>query len=449
MSASADSAFAAPPSIGEPRAAVPPAATEPWPFAVRVGFRFAFAYWILFIIPWPLADWIPPTWSLYSAGFNRVMPWIGHHLLGITRDIPIAETGSGDRTVDWINLGLCFSLALVIAAAWSLADRRRTRYDRWYEALRILVRYCLASMMFGYGIIKLFKGQFTAPPPFRLLETYGDSSPMGLLWTFMGHSGPYIIFSGAGETLGAALLCVRRTTTLGALVLIAVLTNVVMLNLCYDVAVKIGSGSDLLMALFLVIPDARRLANVLVLQRPALPNAKALVLPRRWMRVGRVVAKIAIIGFMLFSSITRARENQRFGFTAQTFLDGVWDIQGLVRNGAAAPLTLTDDKSWRRVIFVLDRMLIWRMDGSHDISYEKSEDEPRRELRLTPLDDKDRPIADRHFVLTQTRADHDHVTLAGTLGGDTIELRLRRLETSKMRLKTRGFHWISEEPYNR
>jgi hypothetical protein len=39
----------------------------------------------------------------------------------------------------------------------------------------------------------------------RLLKPYGESSPMGLLWTFMGYSTGYNLFTGGAEALGGLL----------------------------------------------------------------------------------------------------------------------------------------------------------------------------------------------------------------------------------------------------
>src|SRR5206468_1346164 len=78
----------------------------------------------------------------------------------------------------------------------------------------------------GYGISKVFFGQFPLPFPGRLVQRFGDASPMGLMWTFMGASPAYVFFAGAMETIGAGLLLFRRTTTLGALVLSGVMLNV-------------------------------------------------------------------------------------------------------------------------------------------------------------------------------------------------------------------------------
>jgi hypothetical protein len=94
---------------------------------------------------------------------------------------------------------------------------------------------------------------------------------MKLLWTFMGASIPYVIFTGAAEMLGGLLLAARRTTLLGALVCIGVLSNVVMLNFSYDVPVKLYSSHLLLMAVFLAAPDLRRLASLFVWNRRVPP----------------------------------------------------------------------------------------------------------------------------------------------------------------------------------
>src|SRR5258708_5283475 len=97
------------------------------------------------------------------------------------------------------------------------------------------------------------------------------------------------------ETLGGVLIFWRRTTTLGALISIAVMSNVVMLNFCYDVPVKLYSAHILLMEGFLVLPDARRLLDVLLFNRPTAARAFApSVLSPRW-RIARNVAKYVFL----------------------------------------------------------------------------------------------------------------------------------------------------------
>ena len=51
--------------------------------------------------------------------------------------------------------------------------------------------------------------------------------------------------------------------------------------------------------------------------------------------------------------------------------------------------------------------------------------------------------------LTITRPEADHVVLQGALNGAPATIRLKKIDTSKMLLFSRGFHWINESPLNR
>jgi hypothetical protein len=76
--------------------------------------------------------------------------------------------------------------------------------------------------MIGYGAAKVISSQFPPPTLDRLMQPYGDSSPMGLLWTFMGASEPYTMFVGFAEMISGILLFPRKTSTLGALMSVGV-----------------------------------------------------------------------------------------------------------------------------------------------------------------------------------------------------------------------------------
>ncbi len=90
---------------------------------------------------------------------------------------------------------------------------------------------------------------------------------MGLLWVFMGMSRLYSFFGGIGEMVGGLLLVVPRFTTLGALISGAMMTNVLLLNLAYDVPRKIYSIHLVLMCVFLLLPDLRRIVDFFLLNR--------------------------------------------------------------------------------------------------------------------------------------------------------------------------------------
>jgi hypothetical protein len=90
-----------------------------------------------------------------------------------------------------------------------LAERRRAslpfRPATAHVFLRAWLRYALAARLLAYGFAKVFLPQMPLPEPIALLTPYGRSSPMMLLWTFMGTSPTYEMLAGFAE-VGAALL---------------------------------------------------------------------------------------------------------------------------------------------------------------------------------------------------------------------------------------------------
>jgi len=148
-----------------------------------------------------------------------------------------------------------FCWAVMAAAATlvlSVVDWRRASYPRLFETMRVVVRCFLAVIMILYGTVKVVPTQFGTLQPSTLVTRVGELTPMSLLWSFMAASPAYTAFSGVVELMGGLLLVFRRTTLLGALVSAGALAQVVMLNYCYDVPVKLFSSHLLTMALFLI-----------------------------------------------------------------------------------------------------------------------------------------------------------------------------------------------------
>ncbi len=285
-----------------------------WSLLERMAFRFAFAYLILYCLPGngrvSLLAAIPAgaerltNWA--EAPWHALCPWVAIHIFHLTGPITrYHPTGSGDTTLDYVQV-FCFAVIAIFATVvWSILDRHRPNYRALYAWLRLVVRFTLAFTLLAYGFAKVFPLQFIPPRLFTLTETYGEASPMNLLWTFMGASTAYTIFGGLAEVTAGVLLLFRRTTSLGALAAAAVMLNIVMLNFCYDVPVKLYSLHILLMSLFLLLPDAAALWNFFVLHRVS--RLQGLWLPkfeRRWLRTAAIVLQVLVIVSVLYSNIS-------------------------------------------------------------------------------------------------------------------------------------------------
>jgi len=103
----------------------------------------------------------------------------------------------------------------------------------------------------SYGFSKVFPLQMQLSLP-DMVERWGDFSPMGALWSFMGASKPYTILAGSAEALAGLLFLFHRTTLLGAMISFGVMFDVAALNYCYDVPVKLYSTNLVLISVFLL-----------------------------------------------------------------------------------------------------------------------------------------------------------------------------------------------------
>ncbi len=396
----------------------------------RLGFRIGFVFAALVILPFPIG-FLGILRGV--AGAYLAVVRLGVNALAAVLGLPepaLRMTGSGDTLFAYVQVLLFALVAIAAGGVWSACargdvDRIDRRLDRLAAGLRVWLRFWVAGVLFLYGVAKLFELQFHTPPSWVLDQRFGDKSPMGIMWSFMGHSRPYAVIAGASECVGSLLLLWRRTATLGALVLAVVMTNVVAMNFCYDVPVKLWSLELLAACLAIIGPDARRmLATALghaVRDAPPPPRGT------RWAERLRGLARLAMLiafGLQLRAGATFVAERER-----TTELDGTWDVVQM----ASAGTTL-----WARVM-IDDGIAVVRTTSEQRIYYQATVDPASHQLRLrAPL---------RSGVLTYERRDPDRLVVRGAIGETWYDVTLVR--APPWLLETRGFHWIQEEPFNR
>ncbi len=413
-----------------------------WPLMKRILFRFAAAFFILVNFPFPL-NLIPSF--LLGARLNAIPDAPVRAMARLLHlSVDIRPNGSGDTTYSWVYL-LCVAIgAVAITIIWSVIDGRRRNYDRAWIALRAYLRFALALAMIRYGAAKVIPSQFPPPSLDRLLQPFGDASPMGLLWTFMGASAAYTIFAGAMEMLGGLLLTMRRTALLGALVSMGVLVNVVALNFMYDVPVKIYSLELLAMAVTIALPDVPRLVSFFVRNRAVTPAP----LPRFWRNrrveiLGIVLRTLAVVVVVL-TSLEGVRAMQRMygGAEARSPLYGIWRVDDFQADGKTIPFT--DPSRWRRFIFDVRYIASVQLmnDSSQRLSVQLNE-----KTRTLAVSRRNEPAWDGR--LSYVRPDPDTLIIDGDLGGHKVHALCRREPIPKFTLTNRGFHWINEYPFNR
>jgi hypothetical protein len=421
-----------------------------WSFVKRIAFRFCFSYFLLYCLTTQILGglFLITKFSIDPATLwpmRQITLWTASHVLGITHPLIYSGSGSGDKTFNWVETFCLLVLAVLATGIWSVLDRQRDNYvtlDKWF---RLFIRFALASAMFSYGMVKVFPQQMPFPFLTRFVEPFGNFSPMGVLWNFVGASPVYEIFTGCAEMLGGILLIVPRTTMLGTLVCLIDLIQVFLLNMTYDVPVKLLSLHLILMGLFLLIPELPRLVSFFLNQAAGPSTQPQLFQTRRANRIAVVVQEIFAIYLLGTNIYTNWSAWYSYGGgRPKSSLYGIWNVDQLSIDGQVRSPLLTDYDRWRRVIFDFPSSVNFqRMDDSF-VGYGAAINLNDRTIALTNANDRDWRA---RFIFQ--RPAPDQMTLDGDVDNHKIHMQLRLVERSKFLLANSRFHWIAEFPFNR
>jgi hypothetical protein len=449
----APTTFAAP--SAEPSRAEQAAASA-WPQWQRLLFRFFFVYFLLQIAPWNWFGAIPGA-PFVLRGYDAATDWAvraANTRVFHVRDALVPMNGSGDTSWAWARLWLYLTLAAVACLLWSIVDRKRTHYDGLAFWLRTIVRYYIATAALSYGIIKLFLLQMPFPALSQLATPLGDLLPMRFSWLFIGYSVPYQFFSGAMETTAGLLLLYRRTVTAGLFAATGAFLNVVMINLSYDVPVKLYASHLLLACLFLLALDSRRLLRFLILNQTTPPTtAYDARFDRPWQRWGSVAVKVFIVFQILifpFKDGWEGYQSVKRAAASGPFKAGVYDVRRYIVNRDTVAAASTDTLRWRDVIF--DNGGAGSVNTSDQLFWQRYR---RGYFRYRP-DTISRTVAvwktsairDSTFLFTMRyeTLDTNTIRFHAAIRGDSVHVELVRMPRH-FQLAERQFHWLSE--YNR
>ncbi len=412
-----------------------PALPWHWRLVTTIAFRCCFLYFILYVVCTQMLATLlhSPNWGApnFGAGppVSTAVIWVIRHVFRDYRTLAVVG-GSGDKMYDWV-LALCLLVSTaLLATMWSVLDRHRGYYPRLHRAFRVFLRFALGSTLITYGAAKAVPLQMPYPPLTRLLEPFGNFSPMGVLWSSIGASRPYEIFTGGVELLCGILLFIPRTQLLGASFALAATVQVFALNMTYDVPVKLFSFHLVLMSLVLLAPDVRRVCQAVFYHRVKWPAATAQVV------FGGYLVAVALYG-------SAQQWTGPFGGGApRPPLYGIWTIDRMTIDSIERAPLVTDDERWRRVVIQnAASVTFWRMDDK-PLTYQGKVDLDTKTITLT------RP-SNLTSVFTVQQPNPDQLILDGDLDGKKLHMETTYVDPSRFLLVNRGFNWIQELPLNR
>lgn len=398
------------------------------PFYKKLLSLWAIIYVLLFMGTYGFAPRI--------TVMQNLVIWFGRKILNLPTLEKIRMTGSGDTTYDYVLLLVILILSVILSLIIAVVDLKRKNYQQLYLFTIVLARYFVVYTMLNYGFCKVFPGQFPALGYYSLEKTFGNKSPMGVLWTFMETSRAYTFFGGFMEVTGGLLLLFRRTKTLGALISMAIMMNVVILNFAYDVPVKIFSTHLVLLCFFILTYEWKKLYNFFILHQAEILNYNKLSVRKKWMLVTVRTVKGLLISFLLFTLFIKPLMNQ---YNKKTPLDGTYIVERFVLNNDTLPVNPRDAVRWNKMYIAnSDNIYVVRKENEVS-SYNSYIDSVGKTIVLTGNGD---------FARFKYELKEDTLFLVGNIGNYFLNIVFSR-KKKDYPLLNRGFHWINEYPYNK
>jgi hypothetical protein len=414
-----------------------------WSLLKKLLFCFFFIFFLLYIFLNP-NDIIPYSYyihKLYSTPCNALITWLAKDVFHIVGPAIRFYNGTIDTVFGYVTVLFIFLAALFGSVIWVAVDRKTNSYPKLYKALIWILRYYLAISWLAYGSIKIARLQFPPLSPDVLLQTYGNSTPKGLAWAFMGYSAGYNYFLGTTEIVVGLLLFFRRTSGLGNIIALGILANVMAFNYSFDVNVKLVATMLMVMTLFLLSKDIGRLTDFFFLNNTIAPvDEKQAYFKDKWKNTAIRLTKYAFIVFILFFDLHGyfARAKQFDAQRKKPPLFGVYLVTTFIRNNDTVKPLPTDKNCWSKLIISVPEGNAGVVMTSDSLKYFVLQmDTAQKKMSLSAKTD----TAD-HYTFHYSHSKHSLLLLKGKWRDDSLEIYLREYDMNKFPLLNRKFRWI-------
>lgn len=283
--------------------------------------------------------------------------------------------------------------------------------------MRLLLRAAVALPMIASGIVRLIPVQMPPLRPLDLLQRLGEFTQGELLRAVVGASPVFQSFTGLAAVLGGVLLLFSRTALLGALICAANLAMAVTLAVCYGLP-WLYPACLLLLALFLLAPDLRRLIDLFLLDRAVEPAAEPPA-AGRWPERALLFLGVGVIVWGAAVGLPRL---VRLHPPEPPFY-GAWNVEELAVDGEEP----ADPRRWRRAVF--------QDPGALDVELAIGS----RKRHALGLDLAGKTMTVDGTRLSFREPEEGVLVLEGRLDGRPTRAKLRR-----MKLSDPWFHWITD-----
>jgi len=415
-----------------------------WSPGKKQVFRFSFIFLLLYILVNP-NDVIPYFYILQKftrQPYYQLVNWFGSVFFNTSGSLSNSYHAATDTASNYLIVLFTICIAAIGSVVWLFTDRRSSSYNKLSEILNIILRYYLGITWITYATVKLVHYQFPELTPVTLFHTYGNSLPRELAWNFMGYSNGFNYFMGTVECVIGVSLLFRRTYTLGNLLAIGALVNVMAFNYYFDDNVKLLSTMLMIMSLFLLSKNIKRLIDFFFRgKETSLEPAHFYRFSTKSKNIAFQIIKCGLIVLVILLDLRSfSAKAKQWGYLGKKApLYGVYEVVTFIVNkDTLKPLT-TDTTRWNKLVIssIPGNASVVLMNN--DMRYfDIKPDTAKRTIQLTSEND----TANR-YTLSYILKD-SVLSVSGMHYNDSLQIRLKQFNLDSLPLLRHKFHWVTE-----
>jgi len=381
----------------------------------------------------------------YLSILHKPFSWLDTHLYHIGYN-PKKNSDLGPDYIFGVVLYISILIFCLLAAAiWSWLDRKRPSYNKLHYWFRVYLRYAVAIIMLFYGMDKLIPVQMPYPDANTLLGKFGDQNHFTVLWNFIGASPGYEIFTGVCEITGSLLLLFRRSSVFGYLLMCTILTNVVALNIFYNVSVKIFSSLLLICILFLLAPFFQRLVQLFFYEQKVSLAEKHYHFQSRTTRRLLNLSGALLIALLILGNISGNFKRYRKSVEGR---GQIYEVTSFVTKDTLQA-NITDTLNWKRFVLMGGRSdttnyaIIYYNNINNEFEngdwYYYSKDTTKKTFTIRDISG---PII-HHYSFTYNPEAKDSLSFTGKFKGYDVKINMKPVMDS-MYLNKEKIKWVQD-----
>lgn len=405
--------------------------------------RFILIYLVLYIYPYGfeyIMELTPDDISFWTP----ITTWFGETFLGWEFN-PKRLMKGFDSKYDYSRFLLIAILSILIAFIWGFLRGRfqRIPVKSW---IITIIRYHVGLTLILYGLAKVLVLQFGEMDLLTLEGKMGSFTGMGFLWKFMSYSPFYTAATGYVEVIGGLLLLFRGTTFLGSLISFIAMVNVVIIDIGYDVSVKMFAIHLLLMVFVLVAYNTRRILQFSLNRTNITPVKYESLIPSRFRKL-QYGLKAGIILYFAISQFyfQGKRVDRRNTQNEAPSLTSVYFVNDQTANG----IPLNDDYfpeelKWKAIFingssYLKNSLVIENKEGRRRYFSTKT-DTVNKTITFYPF----RGSEDDTNTFNYEKLDGKGVRFEGIYQGDTLSITTESKSKEEYQLIKNKIKWIRD-----